>query len=61
VLWYVTDGKIDRIGSLSTKLGELGFVRGYYDGDDGAIFATGCSLNLFLAGKDEVQRTMAKT
>jgi hypothetical protein len=61
VLWYVTNRKIDRISSLSTKLGELGFVRGYYDGDDGAIFATGCSLNLFLAGDDEVQRTMTET
>ena len=53
MLWYVPDGKIDRIGSLSTKLGELGFVGGYYDRDDSAIFATGCGLNLFLPEKGE--------
>ena len=57
MLWYVPDSKIDRIGSLSTELSELSFVRGYYDGNDGAIFASGFRLNLFLSGKSEDQRT----
>jgi len=26
VLWYVTDGEVDRVGLLATELGELGFV-----------------------------------
>jgi hypothetical protein len=56
VLWNVADGKIDRIGSLSTELSELSFVGGYYDGNDGAIFASGCRLYLFLADKNEDQR-----
>jgi len=53
----VAYGKIDRIGCLSTELSELSFVRGYYDGNDGAIFASGFRLNLFLSGKSEDQRT----
>jgi hypothetical protein len=60
MLWDIANCQIDRIRSLSTKLSELGFVGGYYDGNDGAIFASGCSLNLFLTRKGEDQRTVTK-
>ena len=53
VLWYVANGKIYRIGRLSTELSELCFVGRYYDGNNGAIFASCCGLNLFLVGKGE--------
>ena len=45
------DRKIYRIGSFSTKLSELSFVGRYYDGNDSAIFASCCGLNLFILGK----------
>ena len=61
VFQYVANGKIDRVGCLSMELGELSFVRGYYDGNDGAIFVSGCRLYLFLAEKGEDQRTVMKT
>ena len=53
VLRYVANGKIYRIGRLSTELSELCFVGRYYDWNNGAIFASCCGLNLFLARKGE--------
>lgn len=48
MLWKVTDGHVDQIGTLVSKRGELRLVGGDYDGDNCNIPLPSLAFDLFL-------------